>query len=64
MYGLDSMVLNNQGYHLVSDVGCYVSGRRMGQAEREEEFRAQIIEQTCRTREKLERKKYRDEEYD
>jgi hypothetical protein len=57
------MVLNNQGYHLDVDVGCYMSGKRMGQAEREEEFRAEMIEQECRTRRKLERIRD-DEEYD
>ena len=64
MYGLNEMVLNNQGYHLDTFVGCYCSGRKMGEAERQEEFRAEIIEQTCRTRRKLERRKYKDEEYD
>lgn len=61
MYG--TMVLNNQGYHLDVDVGCYMSGKRMGQAEREEEFRAEMIEQECRTRRKLEKIRD-DEEYD
>lgn len=53
--------LNNQGYHLESDVGCYCSGRQMGRAEREEEFRAQIIDLVCKQRQKIEKKK-KDEE--
>lgn len=52
-------VLENQGYHLVTDPGYYVSGRRMGPAERQEEFRAQMIDAQCDERRKIERRNFK-----
>ena len=37
------MILN-QGYHLDTDAGYYVSGKQMGRAEAEEEYRAERID--------------------
>ena len=52
-------VLNNQGYHLDTDVGYYMSGRRMGPNERAEEFRAQMIDAQIAERQKLERRNFK-----
>lgn len=51
--------IKNQGYHLESDVGYYVGGRRMTEAEREEEFRAQMIDAICAERRKKERRNFK-----
>ena len=50
----------NQGYHLVTDVGYYVGGRRMGPAERAEEYRAQMIDVMVDERQKIERRIIKD----
>ena len=54
-----AMVIPNQGYHLEADVGYYVSGRLMTPAEREEEYRAQMIDAIVAERQKKERRNFK-----
>jgi len=52
-------VILNQGYHLDTDAGYYVSGKQMGRAEAEEEYRAEMIDAKIAERQRQERRNFK-----
>lgn len=58
---MNYMVLMNQGYSLATDSGWYGNTLKTGPAEREEMYRAEMIDMMCDERLKHEKRKEDDE---
>jgi len=52
-------VLEQNGLHLETDVGYYICGQRLGPEEREEVFRAEMIDAMVAERQKMERRNFK-----
>lgn len=60
MYTRDiEAALNRQGFHIETDVGYFNSNRQMGPDERQEEWRAAMIEAKVEQQRKLERRNFK-----